>query len=117
MAEFDTSHAVTGGETLGDRCDSEECEECALGTCRAQNVFELSHVSILGLRGFAKKFHSESRCGSVLYLRLNYRFGFWLKFFLLLLYNPLASGVDFDSITKASDILQSGEQQPVGALP
>ncbi len=30
--------------------------------------------------------------------------------------NPLASGVDFDSITKASDILQSGEQQPVGAL-
>lgn len=30
--------------------------------------------------------------------------------------NPLASGVDFDSITKASGILQSDEPQPIGAL-
>lgn len=30
--------------------------------------------------------------------------------------NPLASGVDFDSLTKASSIVQSEEAQPIGAL-
>lgn len=30
--------------------------------------------------------------------------------------NPLASGADFDSIAKASGILQSDEPQPIGAL-
>lgn len=41
---------------------------------------------MLGLRGFAKKFHSESRCGSIFDLRLNNWFGFWLQLFLFLLY-------------------------------